>query len=651
MLTLYPKPESFIGKEFDGYRIDTILGSGGMGIVFKATQVELTRQVALKVITPSLTQDESFWNQFKVEAQALAKIHHPNIVVIYNFRPSDHGFYIAMEYVRGTPFSEYIKKRGKVAWPECLVLFKQILSALESAHKAGIVHRDIKPSNIIVNDQNFVKITDFGLAKVHNPDPNKEDSTVSLNASGTLLYMPPEQIRGSSKLDHRGDIYSVGMTMYEALSGRLPFKKKGSGYDTQKSIVEEPFQHIHTFVPSLPKDLARVVMKAIEKEPHKRFQSVSEFLTALDRCTSKQSSDIQKSPYLLPPGERRDNETPFSIPLYATAAMAAFLLLITFTPLGNLFTSSSEPSTLAEQIRDNQLKLPINGLNKERKEAESQKALASDSTSHFRSNPTESTRQIPGTGVEKQINKLVKTLPVPAMGATPSPVQLSSPNLFRSNTGSLKITSTPPEAEVLINGTVSGITPLFIDNVPAGSLEVEIRKPYFLPTLITTEVQPLEISFVEEDLKPIVGTLRISINPPSHVYLNGKKATAEPTSSFNKKITATSHELVISNKSIGEWTRRISVIPNEEMSIDVDFSKKISIPVTAFTESNQGIHAEIFVDGEPTGMYTPAQLNLPPGKHIITVKAEGFTLVGDAREENYEMDQEVPLRFILENKP
>lgn len=649
MLALYPKPESFIGKEFDGYRIDAILGGGGMGIVFKATQLELSRQVALKFITPSLTQDESFWNQFKVEAQALAKIHHPNIVVIYNFRPSDHGFYIAMEYVKGTPFSDYIKKRGKVAPPECIVLVQQMLSALESAHKAGIVHRDIKPSNIIVNDQNFVKITDFGLAKVHNPDPDKEDSTVSLSSAGTLFYMPPEQIRGLKKPDHRGDIYSVGMTMYEAIAGRLPFEKKKSGYETQKNIVEGPFQHIHKFVPSLPKDLARVIMKAIEKEPQKRFQSVREMITALERCSKKEVAESKAHSFLLTSGEHSEVDTQFSVPLYATALACILLLLFAFTPISGLFSSSSKPRTLAEQIQENGITLTLDQRVKNRQETKNTSATPSDSTSSPARTYKQESNQ--GSGIEKQLNKLVNNMPVQALATTQSPVQLSSPGLFRINTGSIKVTSDPEEAEVLMDGALIGVTPLLLDNVPAGSLKIEIRKPNFQPTVINTEVQPLEISFIEEELNPIQGTVRLAMNPPSHVYLNGRKITSEPVEDFERQLSVASHELVISNKVYGEWTRRISMIPNDTMSIDVNFTKKITIPVTAFNESNQGIHAEIYLDNEPTEIYTPAQLSIPPGKHHITVQLEGYTLKEEARAQNYEMDVEAPLRFILKKKP
>ena len=643
MLALYPKPESFIGKEFDGYRIDAVLGSGGMGIVFKATQLELSRQVALKVISPSLTQDESFWNQFKVEAQALAKIHHPNIVVIYNFRPSDHGFYIAMEYVNGTPFSEYISRRGKVAWPESIVLFKQILSALDSTHKTGIIHRDIKPSNLIVNDQNFVKITDFGLAKVHEAEIRTDDSTVSFQHAGTLLYMPPEEIKGSSKGDHRGDIYSVGMTMYEALAGRLPFDKTASGYNLQKSIVEEPFTHINKFVPALPKPLARVIMKAIEKEPHKRFQSAGEMLTALERCSPKELPEKKSQPFLLNPIITSEAKRTLKKPVVTTALGILVLILLVFLPLASLFNISSKPRSLAEQIQENGIALSIEQPTPTPKKTNRNQESRSDSLSLPRSSG----------GFEKQLNKLIKTAPVEALASTQTPAaaQAATPNGFFLDTGSLRVTSKPAEAEVVLDGTVIGLTPVFMDELPAGSFELIIRKENYQSTTIQTEVRPLEIAIIEHTLAPVEGVLSLRINPPSHVFVDGKKVTSSPTSQLDQQLPAASHLVSITNKELGEWTQTISVQKEDTTTIAVNFEEKIKIPVTAFDEVSRGLHAEIYIDNQPTGIYTPAQLSLAPGKHTISVKSDGYTLAGDPVTQNYEADVVSPLRFTLEKKP
>ena len=643
MLALYPKPESFIGKEFDGYRIDAVLGSGGMGIVFKATQLELSRQVALKVITPSLTQDESFWNQFKVEAQALAKIHHPNIVVIYNFRPSDHGFYIAMEYVKGTPFSDYISRRGKVAWPECIVLFKQILSALDSTHKTGIVHRDIKPSNIIVNDQNFVKITDFGLAKVHDSGVRTGDSTVSIKHAGTLFYMPPEEISGSSQIDHRGDIYSVGMTMYEALAGRLPFDKNASGYNLQKCIVEEPFSHINKFIPSLPKPLARVIMKAIEKEPHKRFQSAGEMLTALERCTPREVEKFKSQPFLLSPIINTSTKQTLKRPLFATALGLVLLLFIMLLPLASIFNMSSKPRSLAEQLQENGISLSIEKPSPSTASAQGSQSEP-DSTS---------SKNIISTTKEKDSDSgnTLNTVPIQAMATPTASAQGASQQAYLLDTGSIRVTSSPADAEVLINGTQVGVTPLFLDEIPSGPVEIAIEKDNYQRSIIRSEIRPLEISVIDEKLKPVEGVLQLSINPPSHVFINGKKITSEPTTKLEKNLAVSSHNISIANKKLGEWIQTVDVQRNDTTSIAVDFEREIKVPVTAFDESERGLHAEIYVDNQPTGIYTPAQLTLAPGNHTISVNSDGYALEGDPATQNYDKDLDTPLRFVLKKKP
>ena len=661
MLVLYPRPESFIGKEFDGYRIDSILGTGGMGIVFKATQIELERQVALKIINPSLAQDDSFWHRFKAEAHALAKIHHPNIVVIYNFRPSDQGFYIAMEYVSGNTLAKYIQKKGRIAWTECILLAKQILSALQSTHKAGIIHRDIKPSNILINDNHFVKITDFGLAKVQSTTYKPDDSTVTLDTAGTLSYMPPELVRGLRKVDHRGDIYSVGLTLYEALAGRLPFEKEGTGYEIQKRIVEKPFIPLKKSLPEIPKELSRVIMKAIEKEPHRRYQSAEEMLKDLEAIDPIKSAPKKSYSFSSKPLASSTSlpVQPASKPLVVPLILAVLIgiVILSFTPLSvtQIFSNNSpaKPRTLAEQIQANTKVLS---------EQSAKTIYTADSTisngdrDGIESIPTkEDSLTTPVDTAPEQSQEPALTPASSSQGTrtTTQPPARSYPptHISTPTTGSIRVISVPNDSEVFLNGTWIGNTPLFLDNIPAGSFEMEIRKPNHEPQTFRQTVSPLEITYIDSELKPIQGFLQLTIEPPSDVYLNNQRLTQRPTAVFEREVIATTHELSVTHPNYGEWKRSINISASDTTKYTIDFSKEIKVAVTAFDESNKGLHAEILLDNKQTGKYTPAQLSIPPGSHVISVKLDGYSLSEEAESRNYESSTSSPLRFVLKKKP
>ncbi len=277
---MYPGATSLIGKEIDGYRIEGILGRGGMGIVYKAENQSLGRMVALKVIAPHLAQNEEFLKRFRREARALAQLYHPNIVLVFALRQADLGLYIAMEYVEGQTLADHLQTHSPIAWRQALPLIKQLLSALGYAHERGIIHRDLKPRNIMLTQQGEVKVMDFGLAKMLGQGSG--ETTVTGTRGGTLCYMSPEQAKGLKDVDHLSDLFSLGLTLYEVLAGCLPFKKDDSDFTILKAIVEEKFPGPHTFNRMLPRRLSKILMKALEKNPAKRYQSAGEMLAAIE---------------------------------------------------------------------------------------------------------------------------------------------------------------------------------------------------------------------------------------------------------------------------------------------------------------------------------------------------------------------------------
>ena len=261
--------DSIVGREIDGYRIQDVLGRGGMGVVYKAEDVELSRTVAIKRINPQLANDQTFLRRFRSEARALARIDSAYIVSVHALRQTEVGLLIVMEYVDGGTVKDLVLK-GPMDPADALPLIEQMLAALEHAHGAGVIHRDIKPHNIMLSESGTVKVTDFGLAKVHRPDDQR---TVTQGVYGTLNYMSPEQVQGGADLDHRSDLYSLGMTIYEMLAGDLPIDTEGSEFSTMRAIVEGDLAPPSRRRPEIPDALSDLVMKALATDPEDRFQS------------------------------------------------------------------------------------------------------------------------------------------------------------------------------------------------------------------------------------------------------------------------------------------------------------------------------------------------------------------------------------------
>jgi len=266
-----------IGQEIQGYRILDRLGEGGMGVVYKALDIALDRVVALKTIGASLANDEFFWERFRREAKALAKLDDPNIVAIFALRETEIGLVMVMEFVDGLTLAQKIKQKGPIRYEEALPIVKQILTALGHAHQLGIIHRDIKPGNVMLTLKGEVKVTDFGLAKIQHTT----DATMTMAPIGTLLYMSPEQARNSRQIDQRSDLYSLGMTFYEMLAGRTPFEAEASQINILKAIDKGDLPSPEQFNAALPAELCRIVMKALADDAKKRFQNAAEMLAAI----------------------------------------------------------------------------------------------------------------------------------------------------------------------------------------------------------------------------------------------------------------------------------------------------------------------------------------------------------------------------------
>jgi eukaryotic-like serine/threonine-protein kinase len=296
------------GTELGPYKIEALLGAGGMGQVFRARDTRLGRIVAIKVLPHDKVADPERKRRFLQEARAASALNHPNIVTLYDIAADNGIDYLVMEYVEGKSLDKLIPSKG-LPLTEALDYAAQIASALAAAHAAGIVHRDIKPGNAVVTSEGQVKVLDFGLAKLMErpaPGPDGETQTQGPGLTdagtvvGTVAYMSPEQA-SARPLDHRTDIFSLGIVLYEMIAGKRPFRG-ASHVETMNAIVHDP----PPALPGQPAELQEVFDKALAKEPKERYQHAGDFGLDLRRlksgCESKSLPSMRAEPALHPGG-------------------------------------------------------------------------------------------------------------------------------------------------------------------------------------------------------------------------------------------------------------------------------------------------------------------------------------------------------------
>lgn len=289
--------ENYVGKRLDGrYEVQEIIGVGGMSVVYKAYDNVDDRIVAIKVLKDEYSNDAEFVRRFKNESKAIAVLSHPNIVKVYDVSFGEKVQYIVMEYVDGITLKEYIQKQHIIAWNDAVFFTTQILRALQHAHDKGIVHRDIKPQNIILLPSGNIKVTDFGIARFSRT----ETRTLTENAIGSVHYISPEQAKGEFT-DERADIYSVGVVLYEMLSGNVPFDADSAVSVALMQLQKEP-KKLTEINPNIPLGIEQICFHAMQKNPQDRYQTATEMLLDLEdvirnpNATFDYSYFVDKSP-------------------------------------------------------------------------------------------------------------------------------------------------------------------------------------------------------------------------------------------------------------------------------------------------------------------------------------------------------------------
>jgi serine/threonine protein kinase len=289
-------PDKLVNQEIGGCRLAKRLGAGALGVVYEAKQVSVNRRVAIKMLSSKAAADKEIVQRFQREANLCAKIRHPGVVGVYDCGQDRGVHFLTMEFIDGPTLAGLIEEQGKLPWRDALGFTQQIAKALEHIHGQGIIHRDIKPANVLVDGGRSAKLADLGLAK--QVDGGGADAGGGLTmqgiAMGSPAYMPPEQIRDAKEATHLADLYALGASLYQMISGAIPFDGKNGTEVMTKVLREEPAP-LTSHVSDLPVGVADLVTAMMSKDATRRPQSATALLGELDHVLANPDQPRTKS--------------------------------------------------------------------------------------------------------------------------------------------------------------------------------------------------------------------------------------------------------------------------------------------------------------------------------------------------------------------
>jgi serine/threonine-protein kinase len=540
-------------------RYDTLreLGRGSMGIVHEAHDPQIDRTVALKVLRQDRHASDAFVKRFLKEARAIGRLSHPGIVTVYDVGEDNGTIYIAMEFLEGRPLSQVIEEKT-FSLDEVLDLGIQMAETLDYAHGKGVIHRDIKPSNILVQSRGRIKITDFGIARIE--DPGATLQTQEGEILGTPAYMSPEQILGRS-IDGRSDLFSLGVILYELSTGKRPFGGRAQSLATVfNEISNTSPPEPATLNPSLDPGLSRVIMRCLAKDPRDRYPSGEALAEALRQC--------------------RETETVILAPLVAPAPSPA-----TTEPLATAATRSPapEPPPIApSRPRPILLALVL--------------TITVAASVPF---------LVPG-GPRRVMDWLGKP------DADPSAPR---------RVATLEAQSLPDGAELWIDGTLKGITPLQV-RLGLGRYSVKAVAPGFEEWSSELELtEPVAVPLmIQLHRKAALATVKVESTPPDAlVVIEGAARGKTP---LTLELPPGAHRLVLTLENHEDWAGDIQVSAETEAVFKAELKPVAAVQTAVLKMETEPGGAEILVDGEVKGR-TPAEIALPTGRYRLTARLEG----------------------------
>jgi serine/threonine protein kinase/ABC-type sugar transport system substrate-binding protein len=340
--------DPFVGRKIGQYELRSLIGQGGMAVVYRANQSTLSREVAVKIVSRLLTQDPLFRQRFEREVNMIAHLEHANIVPVFEHGTTDDGaIYLAMRFIKGGTLAERLRQ-GPVSLPQAREWLRQISSALDYAHNLGVIHRDLKPGNILLDEQQIAYLVDFGLARMVELDDDHRIKTENLTKTGAFIgtpaYMSPEQIN-QDRLDRRSDLYSLGVVLYEMVVGSLPFQAEGAFKMMQAHLSDTPIPP-RKLRPDLTPSVEAVLLKALDKNPDRRFQTAGAMAEAFAEAASSQAATVpitQSGLYSVP-----SRTGPFLVAALALLVIAMLAVgVVVILPMLNPSTPTTTPTQTA----------------------------------------------------------------------------------------------------------------------------------------------------------------------------------------------------------------------------------------------------------------------------------------------------------------
>ena len=550
-------PGLFIGREIDGYKIQKVIGRGGMGVVFRAVDVMLDRTVAIKLVNPAYVNEKSFVRRLGREARALARLQSPHIVTIHALRRTEIGLFIVMEYVDGQTLSEWAEGQP-VPWADLRPVLRQTLTALGHAHTLGVVHRDIKPANIMLTMSGRVKMMDFGIAKVLA----EETATATQGITGTLYYMSPEQVERPETVDGRSDLYSLGMTAYRLLTAELPFEEGLGMMSLFRAIVEEDPPPIRSLNADVPPAAAALIERVLQKDPERRFQTAGEMLKALEVVEDRYEAPTAVELAVDEHEESDASPSRWRRWVLATVVLMAVVGGVVAAGMSLVMDEGNPPlatATLPPEIG-----------------SEDEAALGLSKLTDSTSTSGGGEAGLPGEDADADLERSESEEPegeasdsVAASGAAAADETTGedeTPEEVVTPEGVAVVQSNPGGARVYIDGQDWGRTPARV-TLPVGQYQARLSRDGYAPASVNVRVVDGEETELDTRLVPAYGTLVVIVRPYGDVYIDGelRQEDVGPAQSF--ELPTGWHTVQVRHPQLGTREQRVRIGMGEDVRV------------------------------------------------------------------------------------